>query len=125
MIAILFDDWTSGNLGLRRSIESVGSPLFNDSATAIGRLLRFQDDFTLGQLHRRLIQSWGERATGNRAYQRVIRSMVERHTLNDTGEKGHFSSAHQRSTRLKRLQVWLLKASHIAHRTGQGIGRGE
>lgn len=89
-------------------------PLFNDSATAVGRLLKLQDDFTLGQLHRRLIQSWGERATVNRAYQRVIRSMVEWHTLDDTGEKGHFASAQQHSTRSKRLQVWLLKASHIA-----------
>lgn len=89
-------------------------PLFNDSATAIGRLLKLQDDFTLGQLHRRLIQSWGERATVNRAYQRVIRSMVEWQTLEDTGEKGHFSATRQRSTRSKRLQVWLLKASHVA-----------
>lgn len=89
-------------------------PLFNDSATAIGRLLKLQDDFTLGQLHRRLIQSWGERATVNRAYQRVIRSMVDWHTLTDTGEKGHFASAPQRSTRSKRLQVWLLRAVHTA-----------
>jgi len=89
-------------------------PLFNDSATSIGRLLKLQDDFTLGQLHRRLIQSWGERATVNRAYQRVIRSIVDWHTLADTGVKGHFATAPQLTTRSKKLQVWLLKASHLA-----------
>lgn len=89
--------------------------LFNDSATAIGRLLKLQDDLTLGQVHRRLIQSWGERATVNRAYQRVIRSMVDWDVLTDTGEKGRFASAPQRATRSKRLQIWLLKAAHTAN----------
>ncbi|QDU47373.1 hypothetical protein Mal52_59020 [Symmachiella dynata] len=89
-------------------------PLFDDCASAIGRLLKLQDEFTLRQLHRKLIQGWGERATLNRAYQRVVRSMVDWNTVEDTEAKGHFGPAPQNSTRSKRLQIWLLKASHAA-----------
>ena len=89
-------------------------PLFRDTATSIGRLLKLQSEFTLGQLHRRLIDSWGERSTVTRAFQRVVRSMVEWQTLADAGAPGCFKQCKQVSTRSRRLQMWFLKASHVA-----------
>jgi hypothetical protein len=89
-------------------------PLFNDMASSIGRLLRLQDDVTWGQLHRRLKEGWGERTTVQKAVPRLVSSMVDWHVLDQTETRGHFVTAPQRSTRSKRLQVWLLKAVHTA-----------
>lgn len=89
-------------------------PMFQDMAIATGRLLKLQDDFTLSQLERRLIAKWGERSTVIRAFQRVVRSMVEWNTLADTEAKGHFKPAATLTTESKPLQLWLLIASHLA-----------
>jgi len=89
-------------------------PLFRDTATAVGRLLNLQHDITLGQIHRRLIDNWGERSTVTRAFQRVVRSMVEWQALADTDSPGRFRGAGQWSTSSRRLQLWFLKASHVA-----------
>ena len=91
-------------------------PLFNDLASSIGRLLKLQDDVTWGQLHRRLVDGWGERTTVKKAVPRLISSMVGWHVLDESEARGHFVAARQRSTRSKRLQIWLLKAAHV----GQG-----
>ena len=84
-------------------------PFFNDVSIAIGRFSKLQDDFTISQVHRRLIQSWGDRATLVRAHQRVIRSMIDWQVITETGQKGHFSTTPQRTTKSVKLQVWLLK----------------
>jgi len=89
-------------------------PLFRDITTGVGRLLKLQDDFTLAQLQRRLIDTWGERSTVVRATQRVVRSMVEWNTLADTEARGHFNAATPLTTKSKPLQLWLLRASHVA-----------
>ncbi|WP_013627486.1 hypothetical protein [Rubinisphaera brasiliensis] len=89
-------------------------PLFRDTATAIGRLLKLQDEFTLAQLQRRLIDSWGERSTVVRAFQRVVRSMVEWHTLEDADTPGHFRAPTKVTTKSKSLQIWFLRACHAA-----------
>lgn len=89
-------------------------PLFRDTATSIGRLLRLQDEFTLAQLDRRLTDAWGQRSTVKRAVQRIVRSMVEWETLADTETRGHFRSLPPRRTKSSSLQVWFLRASHLA-----------
>jgi len=89
-------------------------PLFRDTATAIGRLLRLQDDSTLSQLQRRLVDAWGERSTVKRASQRVVRSMVDWHTLANIDGPGHFTVAPKLTTHSKALQLWFLWASHAA-----------
>ena len=89
-------------------------PLFQGTATTVGRLLKLQDEFTLAQLQRRLIDTWGERSTVVRAFQRVVRSMVEWRTLADAKTPGHFRSNTKLTTKSKPLQLWLLRALHIA-----------
>jgi len=89
-------------------------PLFHDISSSIGRLLNLQDEFTWGQVHRRLASTWGERTTVKKAVPRLIRSMVDWGVLNDSEDNKSFTATAQRTTRSKRLQVWLLKASHVA-----------
>lgn len=101
-------------LVLHWGMMEVAYPLFRDTASAVGRLLKLQDDFTLAQVQRRLIEEWGERSTVTRAFQRVIRSMVEWHVLADGKTRGHFVAAPKLSSRSKPLQMWFLKACHLA-----------
>lgn len=89
-------------------------PLFHDISSSIGRLLGLQDEFTWGQDHRRLASTWGERTTVKKAVPRLVRSMVDWGVLTDSQDNKSFTAAVQRSTRSKRLQIWLLKASHAA-----------
>jgi len=91
--------------------------LFHDTATSVGRLLKLQDDFTLAQLQRRLVEGWGERTTVKRAFQRIVRSMIEWDTLADSETPGHFQAAEKLTTASKPLQLWLLRASHTANGT--------
>lgn len=93
-------------------------PLFRDTASAIGRLLKLQGDFTLAQLNRRLIEAWGDRSTLKRAVQRVVRSMVQWGTLLDAG-KGRFTAAPKRSTPSTEVQLWLLEALHLAEESDE------
>jgi len=102
-------------LWLHWGMSQLAYPLFRDTATAIGRLLKLQDEFTLAQLHRRLIDDWGQRTTVNRAYQRVVRSMVDWHALDDTNRPGHFHAPSKIKTKSKPLQMWLLQAMHVAN----------
>lgn len=90
-------------------------PIFQDITSSVGRLLKLQDEITWGQVHRRLESSWGERTTVKKAVPRLVRSMVDWHVLNDSEDNKVFTAAPLHSTRSKKLQVWLLKASHIAH----------
>ena len=89
-------------------------PLFHDMASAVGRLLKLQDDFTWGQIHRRLIDGWGERTTVKKAVPRLIRSMADWNTLAESEKRGHFQATPPLTTKSKPLQLWLLRASHIA-----------
>jgi hypothetical protein len=68
----------------------------------------------LAQLQRKLIDQWGERSTVTRAFQRIVRSMVEWGTLADADTPGHFRAAPAIGTNSKPLQLWFLRACHQA-----------
>ncbi len=113
-------------IGLLRSISSkdrlwlhwgmclIAYPIFHDITSSIGRLLKLQEEVTWGQVQRRLASTWGERTTVQKAVPRLVRSMVDWHVLNDSEDNKLFTAANLHSTRSKKLQVWLLKASHVA-----------
>lgn len=89
-------------------------PLFRDTAETIGRLFKLQDHVTAGQIERRLFAQWGERTTVRRALQRVIRSMVEWEVIRDNGTKGTFEKKDATLKSNEEVQLWLLKACHLA-----------
>jgi hypothetical protein len=111
---LLYTIPASDRLWLHWGMASLAYPLFRDTATAIGRLLKLQDTLTLAQLQRRLIDVWGDRSTVKRAFQRIVRSMIEWGTLEDTDAPGHFHGAARLTTESKPLQLWYLHVSHIA-----------
>lgn len=73
-------------------------PIFADTAASIGRLSLLQGQFSLAQLTQRLIRSWGERSTLVRAVQRIVRSMVQWHTLEDLEREGTYGCPRKRSS---------------------------
>ena len=85
-------------------------PLFTDAASAIGRLVMLQGQFTLAHLTRRLIESWGERSALQRAGQRVVRSMVQWGVLRDTGSHGVYEAAPRRLKVSSTIGVLLIEA---------------
>lgn len=85
-------------------------PLFTDAASAIGRLLMLQGQFTLAHLTRRLVEAWGERSTLERAGQRVVRSMVQWGVLKDTESHGFYEAVPQRKKVGPAVGILLIEA---------------
>ena len=114
----LLKDIPAGDrIWLHWGMSLVAYPLFADTAAAAGRLLKLQGEFTLGQLERKLIGTWGQRSTVIRALQRIVRSMVDWQTLIEAPARGHFEAAPPIATSSKPLQLWFLRACLQASRT--------
>lgn len=85
-------------------------PVFTDVAAAIGRLLTLQGNFTLAHLIRRLVATWGERSTLERAAQRIVRSMISWEVLRDTATRGMYEGTADRRKVGPAVGIILLEA---------------
>lgn len=94
---------------LHWGMSQLAYPLFRSVAETIGRLLRLQDEFTIGQIERRVFAKWGERSTVRRAVQRIMRSMVEWGVIRDSGAKGVYEKCDGLLRGPEELQLWLLQ----------------
>lgn len=103
-------------LWLHWGMTLLAYPFFRDTAASVGRLVKLQGHFTLAQLNRRLVESWGDRSTVLRASQRIVRSMVDWDVLAESG-RGRFVIADPLTTKSKELQLWLLRAAHGSERS--------
>ncbi len=63
-------------LALHWTMTLATYPFFLDVAAQVGKLLSLNGDCTFAQIHRRMMDRWGERSTLARAVQRILRSMV-------------------------------------------------
>lgn len=115
-VDLLKDIPAQDRIWLHWGMCTLAYPLFRDTAAAIGRFVKLQGELALAQLHRRLINAWGERSTVRRALQRIVRSMVEWQTLADAKAPGHFHAVAKLMTNSTPLQLWFLRAAHVAAR---------
>lgn len=77
-------------LALHWAMTLAAYPFFLDVAAQTGKLLRLNGDCTFAQIHRRMMERWGERSTLSRAVQRVLRSMVAWGALREGATPGQY-----------------------------------
>ncbi len=83
-------------------------PIFKDVTAAIGKLLNLQDDVLLSQVHKRIVDSWGERTTLRYAVQRLLRTLTWWGVLAETGKKGVYRAGDEMDVQDKDGALWLL-----------------
>jgi hypothetical protein len=91
-------------------------PFFGAVAATVGRLLRLQGSFSISHVHRRLREQYGERETVYRATRRVIRSFYDWQVIDETNNKGIYSTAVKKNISNVSLIVWLIES--VLHTTG-------
>lgn len=72
------------------AMMSAAYPFFVDVAELVGNGLALHREVRLTQLSRRLTDLWGDRSTLHPAAQRIVRSMVQWHVLQDGQDRGQF-----------------------------------
>jgi len=101
---------TEHRLAIHWAMVTGTYPFVADVAAAIGRVLGLGDVVTLSLLHRRLIDSWGDRSSVRRAIQRVVRSMVQWGILDDVEPRGTYRGPKQPTTLPTSIALLLLEA---------------
>ncbi len=103
-------------LWLHWGLALLAYPFLRDVASIVGRLLRLQERFTTGQVHRQIVARWGERTTLEYAVQRAIASLTDWGVLL-AGENGRgpYVAASPLTTEHAELPLWLLEAALQAH----------
>lgn len=99
-------------LWLHWGMTQLAYPLFRDTAETLGRLFNLQDQVTSAQVNRRLQKQWGDRTTVRKAVPRVIGSMMDWKVISENVPRTF--EATPQSSASEELQLWLLKASHVA-----------
>lgn len=93
-------------------------PLFRDVTAIIGRLLRLQGAFTLGQVSHRISADWGNRTTLKYAIPRILRSLSDWEIIEPTDEVGGYKPGPQISPPRVEPALWLLEAALRARERG-------
>lgn len=83
--------------------------LFRDITSITGKLFTLNDEINLAQVHKRIIETWGDRTTLIYAVQRILRSMAKWGVLQDTDKKGYFKTSAKISLGDRALKLWLLE----------------
>lgn len=100
---------TEERVALHWGLCLLAYPLFRDVTTIVGRLLALQDEVYLSQVHKRIIDSWGDRSSLNWAVQRLLRSLNLWGTLKDTETNGKYAAANKIVVENGELKLWLLE----------------
>jgi hypothetical protein len=104
-------------LWLHWGLVQLAFPFFRDVSATIGRLVRLQEQFTLGQVTDRIIATWGERSTLIRASQRLLRSCIDWGALYEADAPGVYGAVPSHQTPNISLRDWFLEAALRAHET--------
>ena len=102
-------------LWLHWGLSLLAYPFFRDVAATAGQLSRLQGVFGQAQVQRRMIESWGQRTTLQRAAQRLLRTFIDWHVLRETDVRGSYEVAPLRQTENRALALWLLDCALRAH----------
>ncbi|HEY9753010.1 MAG TPA: hypothetical protein V6C46_08660 [Coleofasciculaceae cyanobacterium] len=111
---------SESHLPIHWGITAASYPFFATVAEIVGRLIRIQGSVSAAQVQRRLCEQLGERETVVRAGRRVLRSFVDWGVLQDTTEKGVYSTAPSRLIENQQLKTWLVEAVLLAKDTSAG-----
>ncbi|MGD9099897.1 MAG: hypothetical protein PVF45_05400 [Anaerolineae bacterium] len=95
-------------LWLHWGMSLLAYPLFRDVAATVGQLSHLQGVFSQAQIQRRMIESWGQRTTLQRAVRRILRTFVAWDVLRDTDVRGSYDIAPPRQTDNQSLALWFL-----------------
>ncbi len=94
-------------------------PFFLDVAAQTGKLLSLNGDCTFAQIHRRMMERWGERSTLTRAVQRVLRSMVGWGALQEGASAGDYQPLPKQLPVAEATTTLLLEG--LLHAEGHGL----
>ena len=102
-------------------------PFVRDVAATVGNLGHLQGNFSLAQVRRRMVESWGERTTLQRAIQRAMRTLVQWGAILDTQERGQYRLAPAQRIEEPSMALWLLHCALLANGSElvplQGLGQ--
>jgi hypothetical protein len=88
-------------------------PFFRDTVSAIGKAATTQSIISRPQTRRRIIETWGDRATVNRCLRYIFQSLVDWGILiPDSADTYHVAAPSQVED--SRLAIWFAKATIIA-----------
>jgi hypothetical protein len=90
-------------------------PFFRDVAATVGGLGRLQEVFSMAQVQRRMVESWGQRSTLVRAVQRLVRTFYAWGMLLEAEERGSYRLAPAHQPQKPALVLWLLNCALLSN----------
>ncbi len=101
-------------LALHWCMMTLAYELFFDISEIIGKLLSFQNEFSLGMVRRKVFDIWGERSTLYYATERVLRSMRDLAVLEQNENPGQYRRADKIEIKDREIQLLLVEVYLIA-----------